>query len=116
MELLSGVFTCDCCKKPVVARDFEQIVEWNKLCADCRVKDVTGGFKEKVKSFKTKKKPVKEYTGPLRREDPKKRKKKPLSQSQKEAIRIADDAKWDRIRYGYQNAYYEKHNIQNNED
>ena len=100
MELLSGHFNCDCCNKKVAARDFEQIVEWNKLCADCRVKDVTGGFKEKVKSFKTKKKPATIYIGPLRREDKKKTKKKPLSQNQKDAIKLAYDAKWDRECFG----------------
>lgn len=100
MELLSGHFNCDCCKKPVAVRDFDQILAWNKMCADCRVIDVTGGFKEKPKFRK--KKQVKEFTGSLRREDSKKKKKKPLSAAQKEAIRIADDAKWDRIIYGYQ--------------
>ena len=108
MELLSGRFICSC-KKEVTARDFEQVIAWNKLCADCRVIDVTGGFKEK-KVFYKKSKPVKEFTGSLRREDSKKKKKKPLSAAQKEAIRIADAAKWDRIRYGYQNAYHYNHN------
>ena len=109
MELLSGHFNCDCCGKPVTVRDFDQILAWSKMCADCRVIDVTGGFKEKKVLYK-KSKPVKEFTGSLRREDSKKKKKKPLSAAQKEAIRIADDAKWDRIRYGYQNTYHYNHN------
>ena len=49
--------------------------------------------------FRPKKKVI--YTGPLRREDgPKAKKKKPLSQAQKESMRMTADAKWDRERYG----------------
>ena len=91
-------YICKCCGKEVKAVDMEQIIANEKLCADCRSLEITGGKVEK-KVFQPKKKVV--YTGPLRREDgPKKKKKKPLSQAQKESMRMAADAKWDRECYG----------------
>ena len=93
-------YICKECGKEVKAVDMDQIVANEKMCADCRSLDITGGKKEKV-AFKPKKKVV--YAGPLRREDgPKKKKKKPLSSAQKESMRMAADAKWDRECYGYQ--------------
>ena len=91
-------YICKCCEKEVKAVDMEQIIANEKLCADCRSLEITGGKVEK-KVFRPKKKVI--YTGPLRREDgPKAKKKKPLSQAQKESMRMAADAKWDRERYG----------------
>ena len=91
-------YICKCCGKEVKAADYEQIISNEKMCADCRSIEITGGKVEK-KVFQPKKKVI--YTGPLRREDgPKKKKKKPLSQAQKESMRMAVDAKLDRERYG----------------
>lgn len=93
-------YICKECGKEVKAVDMDQIVANEKMCADCRCLDITGGKKEKV-IFKPKKKVV--YAGPLRREDgPKKKKKKPLSSAQKANIQMMRDAKWDRECYGYQ--------------
>ena len=90
-------YICKCCGKEVKAADYEQIIANEKMCADCRSLEITGGKVEK-KVFQPKKKVV--YTGPLRREDGPKKKKKPLSAAQKESIRMAADAKWDRECYG----------------
>ena len=91
-------YICKCCGKEVKAADYEQIIANEKMCADCRSLEITGGKVEK-KVFQPKKKVV--CTGSLRREDgPKKKKKKPLSQAQKESMRMAAEAKWDRERYG----------------
>lgn len=51
MELLSNKFTCDGCGKIVTVRDYEQIIEWGKKCADCRVEHVTGGVLEMKKDY-----------------------------------------------------------------
>ena len=91
-------YICKECGKEVKAVDIEQIVANEKTCAECRCLDITGGKKEKH-VFK----PKHVYTGPLRREDgPKKKKKKPLNAAQKENIQMMRDAKWDRECYGYQ--------------
>lgn len=90
-------YICKECGKEVKAIDIEQIVTNEKTCAECRCLDITGGKKEKH-VFK----PKHVYTGPLRREDgPKKKKKKPLSDAQKDSIRMANDAKCDRECYSY---------------
>jgi DNA-directed RNA polymerase subunit RPC12/RpoP len=90
-------YVCKECGKEVKAVDLDQIIANEKMCADCRSLEITGGKVEK-KVFQPKKKVV--YTGPLRREDGPKKKKKPLSAAQKESLRMAAEAKWDRERYG----------------
>lgn len=93
-------YICKECETEIKVNKFEDIVLAGKVCADCRVKHITGGIKEK-KVFHNKK--VEVYTGPLRKEDIKKKKKKPLSQKQKEANRLNWDTKWEREVYGRQN-------------
>lgn len=77
-ELEANKFICSCCSKVVKVNTFEDIVKFEKKCADCRLVDVTGGLKEA--GYKS-----------LKREDKKKSKKKPISTKKKEEARI----KWD---------------------
>lgn len=51
MELLSNKFNCSGCGKSVTVRDYEQVIEWGKKCANCRVEHVTGGVLEMKKDY-----------------------------------------------------------------
>ena len=51
MELMSNKFHCNGCGKPVTVRDYEQVIEWGKKCADCRVEHVTGGVDEMKRDY-----------------------------------------------------------------
>ncbi len=110
-------FLCNCCGKPVKASTYADVIRADKLCTNCATESITGGLKrikhKNDKDFKIRKTDVEKgnfgYGYPkqkqgllgLRREDAKHRHKKPLSEAQKQSIRAADDAKWERIRYAY---------------
>lgn len=129
MELLSNKFYCSTCGKPVIVRDYEQVIEWGKKCADCRVEHVTGGIDEMKRNYVYKNLPHKKpynltikvdeslpSSQPLvdvclRREKPGKKHKKNKSPEQLRKERELNDAKWERERYGYQHAYYKEHNV-----
>ena len=36
-------YICKCCGKEVKAADYEQIIANEKMCADCRSLEITGG-------------------------------------------------------------------------
>lgn len=110
-------FLCNCCGKSVKASTYDDVIKADKLCTNCATESITGGLKrikdkDKV-NFKIRKTDINNgnfgYGYPkqkqgllgLRREDAKHRQKKPLSEAQKQSIRAADDAKWERIRYAY---------------
>lgn len=110
-------FLCNCCGKSVKANTYDDVIKADKLCTNCATESITGGLKrikdkDKV-DFKIRKTDINNgnfgYGYPkqkhgllgLRREDAKHRQKKPLSEAQKQSIRAADDAKWERIRYAY---------------
>lgn len=115
MELMSNKFHCNGCGKPVTVRDYEQVIEWGKKCADCRVERVTGGIDEMKRNYVYKNLPVKKpysytvkvgesdnaTTKPLggvslRRETPGKKKKKVLTTEQKRANKDRANDKWSR--------------------
>ena len=85
-EIEANKFICNGCCKVVKVNTFEDIVKFEKKCADCRLIDVTGGFKEDkpTKSKpKTKIAPKNVSYDFFRREDRKKSKKKPISKKRK---------------------------------
>jgi len=45
-EIEANKFICSGCGKVVKVNTFEDIVKFKKKCADCRLINVTGGFKE----------------------------------------------------------------------
>lgn len=97
-ELEANKFICNGCGKVVKVNTFEDIVKFEKKCADCRLINVTGGFKEAkaIKSRpKTKIAPKNVNYDSLKRENKKKSKKKPISTKKKEEARIKWDLKWD---------------------
>ena len=110
-------FLCNCCGKPVKASTYDDVIKADKLCTNCATESITGGLKRiknKDKSeFKVRKTDIengnfgygypkqKEGVFGLRREAGKHRQKKPLSEAQKQSIRDAGNAKWERIRYAF---------------
>ena len=113
-ELMFHKFNCDCCKKEVTAHSFQEIIDKNKLCADCATLDITGGLKEKPKKY-VRKTPHNEYSkklpelNSLRRDKKKKRiarNKRPPTYEEREAARLKEDEKWNRIRAGYDTIEY----------
>ena len=105
-ELEASKFVCNGCGKVIKVNTFEDIIKFEKKCADCRLIDVTGGVKE-VKPKTSKSKPILNSKhssfDSLKREDKKKNKKKPMSSKQKENNRIKWELKWDRECYGRRN-------------
>lgn len=110
-NLVYDKYICNDCGKVVTAHTFEDVVKYEKKCADCRVIDVTGGFKHKH--------PKKVFTGDrkmsyspsisldadnpnnLRRDIGKNKKskhKKILSPKEKLLARQREEEKWERIR------------------
>ena len=105
-ELEANKFICNGCGKVVKVNTFEDIVKFEKKCADCRLIDVTGGVKE-VKPKTSKFKPILNSKhssfDSLKREDKKKVKKKSASAQQKEESRKKWELKWDSECYGRRN-------------
>lgn len=105
-EIEVNKFICSSCGKVVKVNTFEDIVRFEKKCADCRLVDVTGGLKE-VKPIKSKSKTKiasknVNYNS-LKREDRRKSKKKPVSTKRKEEDRVKWDLKWERECYNRRN-------------
>ena len=110
-------FICNCCGKVVKANTYDDVIKAEKLCTNCAMESITEGLKRIKDKSKVDNKIRKTYIKNgnfgygypkqkqgllgLRREDAKHRQKKPLSEAQKQSIRAADDAKWERIRYAY---------------
>lgn len=107
-------YVCKECGKVVLAHTFEDVVKYEKKCADCRVIDVTGGLKskppKKVSTNDMEKSYIKAMSldadNPtnLRRDISKNKKgkhKKILSPKEKLLIRQRDEEKWNRIRDGW---------------
>lgn len=92
-------FICNGCGTEVKAVDFENVIKHDKLCCECALNEITGGFKPRPKNKKVFKKHAPITS--LRREIGKKRKKKEETQEQLAKERADYDAKWDRIRAGY---------------
>ena len=90
-EIEASKFICSGCGKVVKVNTFEDIVKFEKKCADCRIVSVTGGFKE-VEPIQSKPKPIfnskHSSFDSLKREDKKKNKKTPMSSKQKENIEV----------------------------
>ncbi len=113
-DLTYGKYICNDCGKHVIAHTFEDVVKYEKKCADCRVIDVTGGFKPKHPKKvlgNTNKKPYNpsisldvDNPNNLRRDISKNKKskhKKILSPKEKLLVRQREEEKWERIRMGY---------------
>ena len=79
-ELEASKFVCNGCGKVIKVNTFEDIIKFEKKCAE--FKPI---FNSKHSSFDS-----------LKREDKKKNKKKPISSKQKENNRIKWELKWDR--------------------
>ena len=119
-QLFYPVYKCECCGKKVKAETYEAVIKVEKKCADCSVESITGGLKriknKNEKEFKIRTTDFergnngygypkqKEGLLGLRKESTKHKRKKPLSDAQKQSIRDADNAKWERIRYAYKAA------------
>lgn len=104
-ELEANKFVCSVCGKVVKVNTFEDIIKFEKKCADCRLVDVTGGLKE-AKPIQSKPKKINPNNvgyKSLKREDKKKSKKKLASAKRKEEARIKWDLKWERECYGRRN-------------
>lgn len=113
-DLVYDKYICNDCGKVVTAHTFEDVIKYEKKCADCRVIDVTGGFKHKhsKKVFvNNTKKPYNpsmslDATNPTNlRRDIKEIKKhkhtKVVSHKQKLISKQREEEKWDRIRAGW---------------
>lgn len=112
MEIKIEKYICGRCGIEVICRDWSVVVRREKQCIECcgdvemsdatlkriAIKEGTYVKPIKVKHNKPFKVPQQPVT--LRREIGKKKKKKPLTQSQKDSIAMAYDAKWDRECYG----------------
>lgn len=46
-DLIYDKYICSDCGKTIIAHTFEDVVKYEKKYADCRVIDITGGFKPK---------------------------------------------------------------------
>jgi hypothetical protein len=110
-ELVVNKFNCRDCGKTVKVNGVEDIIRFNKTCAECRVIDITGGrenrFTKPVKENKVlirKTKPEREAKvfadnsnfSLTRKETMKKSKKKKMSPEQRRRAKQAWDDKWDR--------------------
>jgi hypothetical protein len=113
-KLVYDKYLCIDCGEPVVAHTVEDVLKNDKKCADCRVIDITGGFKPKpIKKVSTKdveKSYIKAMSldadNPtnLRRDISKNKKgkhKKILSPKEKALARQREEEKWERIRAGW---------------
>lgn len=84
-EIKVEKFRCADCGKIVKVNNFEDIIKYEKKCADCRLIDVTGGLKEK-KTIASKPKKIfdnKHTTNDsLKREIPRKKCKKKQTKNQ----------------------------------
>lgn len=113
-NLAYGKYICNDCGEVVVAHTFEDVVKYEKKCADCRVIDITGGFESKPPKKVSTKDMEKSYIKAmsldadnptnLRRDISKNKKgkhKKILSPKEKALMRQRDEEKWDRIRAGW---------------
>lgn len=105
-EIEANKFICSGCGKVVKVNTFEDIVKFEKKCADCRLINVTGGFKE-VKPTQSKPKPISNSKhssfDSLKREDKKKTKKKSASAQIREESRKKWELKLDRECYSRRN-------------
>ena len=48
-ELVANKFNCRACGKTVRVNRVEDIIRFEKTCAECRVIDITGGFEYEPK-------------------------------------------------------------------
>lgn len=113
-KLVYDKYICNDCGKPVVAHSVEDIIKNEKKCADCRVIEITGGFKPKYpkkvlghsgnKSYSPSISLDADNPNNLRRDIGKNKKskhKKILSPKEKLLVRQREEEKWERIRAGW---------------
>lgn len=113
-DLIYDKYICSDCGKTVVAHSVEDIIKNEKKCADCRVIEITGGFKPKHHKKALGNTSKMSHRAPmsldadnptnLRRDISKNKKskyKKILSPKEKLLMRQKDEEKWERIRAGY---------------
>ena len=114
--LVANKFNCRKCNKTVKVTGIEDIIRFEKTCAECRIAEIAGGSEYEPKKTYTKPDPtiltrkVKPKVETARyfkenenrdfaltkRESPKRAKKKKLTPQQRKKIQQAWDEKWDR--------------------
>lgn len=119
-KLVVNKFNCRKCNKTVKVNGIEDIIRFEKTCAECRVIDITGGFeyepkktyvkpaptvltrkvKPKVENARYFKENENRDFALTRKKSPKKSKKKKLTPEQRKKIKQSWDDKWDRECYG----------------
>ncbi len=115
-KLIVNKFNCRKCNKTVKVNGVEDIIRFEKTCAECRVIDITGGFeyepkktyvkpaptvltrkvKPKVENARYFKENENRDFALTRRESTKKTKKRKLTPEQRKKIKQSWDDKWDR--------------------
>ena len=115
-KLIVNKFNCRKCNKTVKVNGVEDIIRFEKTCAECRVIDITGGFeyepkktyvkpaptvltrkvKPKVENVRYFKENENRDFALTRRESSKKSKKRKLTPEQRKKIKQSWDDKWDR--------------------
>ncbi len=115
-KLIVNKFNCRKCNKTVKVNGVEDIIRFEKTCAECRVIDITGGFeyepkktyvkptpttltrkvKPKVENARYFKENENRDFSLTRKESFKKTKKRKLTPEQRKKIKQSWDDKWDR--------------------